>query len=896
MVQRMFPNRRACLYPAREIPRHHVHGVTASSPMSRLEDRYPQADQEEIPPKIVSVAFLEKPREREADADIAASPQPRSPMSILDPTDFQISKPNSPSIRGSPVRRSREMPCTPRRPRHQQQTIDSAIESRSGTNSQKKSSAVIKCSKVADVPRPGQREMPRQSTSVASLRKSFEKAPLTHSSIAGEEKRQGKPNRLSETTVKLPILPVSNPSIIPQVPSHRREEPGTIRNQRSSLPSSHPNTIDSLPFISFPPHDHRELTKLKAPTAARLDRILNESTAGTGRPSPADTTEASVETPMRATLKSPPRSSTLKTGTLSKKVSRVADLRKLFDTRTSSPSPSRTLGWSRHSNSRVKTPITVTVEAVTSQPSQENPAPELTTEINIDDFSCDFGTSAEVNSAQARSMARSTKSLKPPPKHDSPLKDRIKHFEKLDHHIPTTIDSSYDRAGAPDTEHQDAGTGARQSRAAQIWRRISNSVMQPGDAGPSREQELEKALPRTRTENDIPNRHGSRNRRPRRQYSRMFGYYFYRSSERIPSGSTSSTASGGSSGMDADNEGAHDRGSLEHTLSPEAALFSVRRSLPVIARISSSLGLGMADLGLDGAQQSRPQRHEPFEERLPQLRPRRDSGALERIKSRQSSAKEKRRRERHEKRRHCRSKAEDKGTIAGGSSQRLSRFPSGGSSQRVSRLPSAMMPWQAKDKGKGRAIEGGPRYNKQTDNTAAGFDTPRASNEITETSTATPRASRDVKKTTAATYCPIQRKVSKIGRREPTPGPSTSMVTDTTTTTSSAMADQPEQGQMNNSGGEGSSSTKKQKGAKWKRKVLKDKPWEKKTESGFVICHSNVSKIREPKPRRPGQVKKLVSQYRDKASTGGRLILGKLEGDVGKGVPARGASCTRASC
>ncbi|KAI0536521.1 hypothetical protein GGR58DRAFT_528200 [Xylaria digitata] len=42
----------------------------------------------------------------------------------------------------------------------------------------------------------------------------------------------------------------------------------------------------------------------------------------------------------------------------------------------------------------------------------------------------------------------------------------------------------------------------------------------------------------------------------------------------------------------------------------------------------------------------------------------------------------------------------------------------------------------------------------------------------------------------------------------------------------------------------------------------------KKTESGFVIFESKDVKLRHPKPRRPGQVRKLANMYREKGSSG----------------------------
>ncbi|KAI0110770.1 hypothetical protein GGR51DRAFT_75879 [Nemania sp. FL0031] len=42
----------------------------------------------------------------------------------------------------------------------------------------------------------------------------------------------------------------------------------------------------------------------------------------------------------------------------------------------------------------------------------------------------------------------------------------------------------------------------------------------------------------------------------------------------------------------------------------------------------------------------------------------------------------------------------------------------------------------------------------------------------------------------------------------------------------------------------------------------------KKTESGFVVFESKDVKLRHPKPRRPGQVRKVANMYRDKGSSG----------------------------
>lgn len=67
----------------------------------------------------------------------------------------------------------------------------------------------------------------------------------------------------------------------------------------------------------------------------------------------------------------------------------------------------------------------------------------------------------------------------------------------------------------------------------------------------------------------------------------------------------------------------------------------------------------------------------------------------------------------------------------------------------------------------------------------------------------------------------------------------------------------------------------------------KESSWSKKTSSGFVVRQINDVKLRHPKPRRPGQVRKIVNMYKEKASSG--IKLGK-----GSGVGSTHAAGTSA--
>ncbi|KAI1761937.1 hypothetical protein GGR53DRAFT_533079 [Hypoxylon sp. FL1150] len=68
----------------------------------------------------------------------------------------------------------------------------------------------------------------------------------------------------------------------------------------------------------------------------------------------------------------------------------------------------------------------------------------------------------------------------------------------------------------------------------------------------------------------------------------------------------------------------------------------------------------------------------------------------------------------------------------------------------------------------------------------------------------------------------------------------------------------------------------KGKGKEVAGKEKKESSWSKKTASGFVVRQINDIKLKHPKPRRPGQVKKIVNMYKEKASSG--IKLGKGSG------------------
>ncbi|KAI1806117.1 hypothetical protein F4811DRAFT_569657 [Daldinia bambusicola] len=54
----------------------------------------------------------------------------------------------------------------------------------------------------------------------------------------------------------------------------------------------------------------------------------------------------------------------------------------------------------------------------------------------------------------------------------------------------------------------------------------------------------------------------------------------------------------------------------------------------------------------------------------------------------------------------------------------------------------------------------------------------------------------------------------------------------------------------------------------------KESSWSKKTASGFMVRQIHDIKLKHPKPRRPGQIKKIVNMYKDKSTSGIRLGKG----------------------
>ncbi|KAI0846998.1 hypothetical protein F5Y00DRAFT_271468 [Daldinia vernicosa] len=73
---------------------------------------------------------------------------------------------------------------------------------------------------------------------------------------------------------------------------------------------------------------------------------------------------------------------------------------------------------------------------------------------------------------------------------------------------------------------------------------------------------------------------------------------------------------------------------------------------------------------------------------------------------------------------------------------------------------------------------------------------------------------------------------------------------------------------------QGAESTQDKEKGKDTESKKKERSWSKKTASGFMVRQINDIKLKHPKPRRPGQIRKIVNMYKDKSTSGIRLGKG----------------------
>ncbi|KAI0018632.1 hypothetical protein F4780DRAFT_506354 [Xylariomycetidae sp. FL0641] len=488
--------------------------------------------------------------------------------------------------------------------------------------------------------------------------------------------------------------------------------------------------------------------------------------------------------------------------------SKVADLRRLFD-RPSIPllsfrnnhGQSEPMKEPRESGSRWHSVESTTTLSTHATVQRIRAAPSLTTEISINDFSCNFPGSLEFEREQYEQSPRTVQQevpAAPEKREESPVKARIRQFENLDQASTSALgDSKHPRAKSHNTGlhfafrsgrgEKPAAGGWRpiRDRGTAIWRRISNSLAHSMDSCRSSDVVEKRDAAAVGDEKERPRRpplppdDGTAGRgffqrekdywshHHRSSSSSIFGYHHHRSNNctssrsRCPrrtylSSETSGIATDGydyNENGDDDEEpdahrGGHGHGHGHVRMTTERHP-SVRRSFPYFARPGRETPV----FGLDGAMASKPNLAVAAAE---------DDDPL--LTS--SSVAERKRRKREEK--------------------ALRREHKKNSQKRDGK--------DKDDKGKGKAV----------------------------------------------------------------------------------VAPQGSSGEAEQQQPQGRSREAEQPGGN-----RGHHEWTEKTESGFVVGHAGGVKLNHPRPRRPGQVKKIVNMYKEKSRSGGLagLGLGGKEGE-----------------
>ncbi len=394
-----------------------------------------------------------------------------------------------------------------------------------------------------------------------------------------------------------------------------------------------------------------------------------------------------------------------------RRMGKVSDLRKLFDrssNRGNSPGPS--MPFNRHRCRGAMEARSSDISQLDEQPGLPNShssttcAPSLTTEISTNDFYSTF--SERLVDPEARppdSKLTATSPKRPegfstpagqniPFESDSPVKNRIRHFESLDQgiHSNTSLHATFQQSENITGKEKAPGSGWRpiRERGIQMWRRISQTFSHSLNNGNDDSYDSEDGLSnaaKINSNRSPSNRLGSRSRARR---SSLFGYHIYRTSDTRRSSTAFSSRRSPSVDIEIDE-------TLVTTLDHDVPYFGYNRpydpssppllphqqvlprlSFPSLEYIQSNVGSnGLktfgVDFGLDGNIESRHQHGYGFlaeakaqssthndghNENLENLRyvspepttPQGDPDALTKVRSQQTSSREARRRSRHD--------------------------------------------------------------------------------------------------------------------------------------------------------------------------------------------------------------------------------------------------------
>lgn len=101
----------------------------------------------------------------------------------------------------------------------------------------------------------------------------------------------------------------------------------------------------------------------------------------------------------------------------------------------------------------------------------------------------------------------------------------------------------------------------------------------------------------------------------------------------------------------------------------------------------------------------------------------------------------------------------------------------------------------------------------------------------------------------------------QVSKRKPTPHPNALEISDQSEASDSGAGEGAE-------GGGGSTERSQQ------QQKQRERSWGKITASGFMVRQAKIDELHEPKPQRPGQVKKIVNMYKEKSTSLLRIVSG----------------------
>ncbi|KAK8076492.1 hypothetical protein PG994_003764 [Apiospora phragmitis] len=548
---------------------------------------------------------------------------------------------------------------------------------------------------------------------------------------------------------------------------------------------------------------------------------------------------------------------------MTRRAAKVADLRKLFDRPSlKGSSPTGIMSFARRQRStmpstgpgdptKTRDLAEYTTSSNESSSNNQTSAPELTTKISLNDFSCRFShdqkpTKLSEGAAPATNASEETRisSSKPRPhfhmqgdteaeseQEDSPLKRRIKHFEHLQvssnpKGLAYGRAKSHDanlhaafKASSPERKPSKVTNGQwLRQRGASTWRRISSSFNISTDGG----NDTSKVLYRGGSNLEASlSTHGDTS----------FGFSLHRMStpfqfslvtpHNTPTHYRQYTSEASheamiaelklrSSYLSRDRSSPADR-SPKHLL----PLYAARKSRAIIQRLTSSSNRSSEgyNFGLDGGVESKPSR----------------DGDARLFTNRNDNIE----------------------------SDDLQMHPSQSNEGGAPLAPVSTLP--TSEQLAKKTAKDAKKASKEKER-----ETKAAAKAIAKESKAKGKGKQKTR------FVSLGSSRKHASGRKPTPHPNTLEAN------SESEADE----------GDGDVNTKTS------RQKQRERSWGKITASGFMVRQNKVDELHQPKPQRPGQVKKIVNMYKEKSTSLLRIVSGNQSshGHAGGGGGGGGES------